>query len=79
VNGLLVPQKNAAALADAMEMLLQSPSLRRQLGQAAREKVCRSFNAEDRILELHELFLSCLETDEKVLERTLSSGSAANA
>jgi len=79
VNGLLVPQKNAAALADAIEMLLQSPSLRRQLGEAAREKVCRSFNAEDRIIELHDLFLSCLEPDEKVLERTLSSGSAANA
>jgi glycosyltransferase involved in cell wall biosynthesis len=79
VNGFLVPQKNAAALADAIEMLLKSPSLRRQLGEAAREKVCRSFNAEDRIIELHDLFLSCLEPDEKVPERTLSSGSAANA
>jgi len=79
VNGLLVPQKDAAALADAIEALLKSPSLRRQLGKAAREKVCRRFNAEDRILELHDLFLSCLEPDERVLERSLSPGSAASA
>ena len=63
VNGLLVPQKNAAALADAIEALLKSPSLCRQLGKAAREKVRRRFNAEDSILELHDLFLSCLEPD----------------
>jgi glycosyltransferase involved in cell wall biosynthesis len=79
VNGLLVPQRNATALADAIESLLKSPSLCRQLGLAARAKVRHSFNAEDCITDLHDLFQSCLEPDGKVVERTLSSGSAASA
>jgi glycosyltransferase involved in cell wall biosynthesis len=36
VNGFLVPPRNPTALADALERLLQDPSLRRQMGQASR-------------------------------------------
>lgn len=36
VNGFLVPPRNPIALADALERLLQDPSLRRRMGQASR-------------------------------------------
>jgi glycosyltransferase involved in cell wall biosynthesis len=61
VNGMLAPQKDARALADAMAKLLDAPALRRELGVAAREKVCRLFDAESNILALHRLFLECLK------------------
>jgi len=60
VSGLLAPQKDARALAGAIAELLDSPTLRRKLGAAAREKVCRLFDAELNVLELHRLFLECL-------------------
>jgi len=63
VNGLLAPQKDARALADAIARLLDAPALRRELGRAAREKVCRLFDAESNILALHRLFLDCLSSD----------------
>jgi glycosyltransferase involved in cell wall biosynthesis len=61
VNGLLTRQKDAAALAEAIAKLLDSPDLRRELGVAAREKVRRLFDAESNILALHGLFLDCLK------------------
>jgi glycosyltransferase involved in cell wall biosynthesis len=60
VSGLLAPQKDARALADAIAALLDSPALRQELGVAAREKVCRLFDAEANVLELRRLFLECL-------------------
>jgi len=56
VNGLLVPQKDAQALAAAMEELLNDAGLRRQFGTAAREMVCRDFDATRNILSLKKLF-----------------------
>jgi glycosyltransferase involved in cell wall biosynthesis len=64
VNGLLAPQKDAPALADAIAKLLDAPALRRELGGAAREKVCRMFDAESNILALHRLFIDCLNGTE---------------
>jgi glycosyltransferase involved in cell wall biosynthesis len=40
-NGLLVPPGDAAALAEALTLLLKSPPLRRRLGKAARVDVLR--------------------------------------
>jgi glycosyltransferase involved in cell wall biosynthesis len=37
VNGLLVPVKNAQAIADALELLIEDPELRRRMGNAGRE------------------------------------------
>ncbi len=64
VSGLLAPQKDARALAEAIAELFAAPALRQKLGSAAREKVCRLFNAEANVLELHRLFLACLGSGE---------------
>jgi N,N'-diacetylbacillosaminyl-diphospho-undecaprenol alpha-1,3-N-acetylgalactosaminyltransferase len=44
VNGLLVPIKNARALADAMVCLLANDELRQKMGLAGREKIVREFD-----------------------------------
>ncbi len=60
VDGLLVPQKNAAALADAIAELLQDVPLQQRLGKAARAKICRIFDAEVTVKELYRLLQNCL-------------------
>jgi len=67
VSGLLTPQKDARALAEAIAELLDAPALRQKLGIAAREKVCRLFDAESNILALHRIFLDCLGSGERGL------------
>ncbi len=62
LDGLLVPQRDASALAGALEELLKEPSLRRQLGQNGRDKVRRLFDNKKTTLSLRKLFASCLET-----------------
>jgi glycosyltransferase involved in cell wall biosynthesis len=60
VNGLLVPQKNALALAKALEYLLENPDSRAELGQAARATVCDMFDSETTTVFLKDLFNTCL-------------------
>lgn len=61
VNGLLVPVKNALALADALETLLTNPELRQIMGTAGRETAINKFsttkvNAET--LDVYRILLS---------------------
>jgi glycosyltransferase involved in cell wall biosynthesis len=49
VNGLLVPPRDAVALACAIRHLQQDPETRRRMGAAGREAVVRDFN-EHRVL-----------------------------
>ena len=65
VSGLLVPQKNAVLLAQALEHLLQNPELRQHLGQAAREKICDMFDSQTTTVFLKDLFLDCLNKSTK--------------
>lgn len=44
VTGLLVPLKNANALAEAIERLHRNPQLARQLGQGAQDRAVREFD-----------------------------------
>ena len=60
-GGLLVPEGDAESLTAAIAQLAASAELRQTLGRAAREKVCRLFNAEQTIHSLHRLFLDCLK------------------
>ena len=46
VNGLLVPIRDAAALADAIRTLLDDPALRARMGKAGREIVKKEFTVE---------------------------------
>jgi len=64
VSGLLAPQRDARALAGAIAELLDAPALRKRLGEAAREKVCRLFDSELNVLALHRLFVDCLSGGE---------------
>jgi len=45
-NGLLVPARDAAALADAIERLVQDADLRKRMGERAREVVVEGFSNE---------------------------------
>ena len=47
VTGILVPPRDAMALADAIRKLFKDPELRQRMGQAARERVVRDFKPED--------------------------------
>ncbi|MDH3504173.1 MAG: glycosyltransferase [Nitrospirota bacterium] len=55
-NGLLIPQKDAQALAEALAELLRNPALRTSLGQAARETICRIFDSQQTTIRLKTLF-----------------------
>lgn len=46
VNGLVVPARDPAALADAIAKLMASPELRRRLGAEGRRKVSQGFSQE---------------------------------
>lgn len=41
ITGLVVPERNSAALADALQRMLDNPSLRHYLGQNARRRIAR--------------------------------------
>ncbi len=56
-DGLLVPQKDAAALAKAIAELLNDEPLREKLSVNARAKVCRIFDAQVNVQALYQLFL----------------------
>jgi glycosyltransferase involved in cell wall biosynthesis len=60
VNGLLVPEKDVAALARALERLLHDAALRGKLADAGCERVRGSFDAERTTGALRDLFVSSL-------------------
>lgn len=52
VTGLLVPVKDAVALADAIQTLIEDPELRNNMGQAGRALAEKAFTIE-KIVNLH--------------------------
>lgn len=56
VDGLLVPERDVAALADAMIRVANDSALARRLGKAGREKVQTSFNARSQGAALRQLY-----------------------
>jgi glycosyltransferase involved in cell wall biosynthesis len=50
-NGLLVPLKNSAALADALRVMIQNPDVRLTMGRSGREIVVEEFSSERVISE----------------------------
>jgi colanic acid/amylovoran biosynthesis glycosyltransferase len=60
VSGLLVPPRDAAALADALRRLRDDPSLRRRLASNGREKVLEEFDVRKNAAELVRRFESAV-------------------
>ena len=64
INGFLVPPRNPAALAAAMDSLLRDSALRVRMGRAARETVLRSFSVEKVTGQLLALYRELLARDD---------------
>jgi glycosyltransferase involved in cell wall biosynthesis len=60
-TGILVPQKDTEALAQAIEQLLLQPELRTQLGLAGRARVRRSFALSRNVQQVKDLLLQALQ------------------
>jgi glycosyltransferase involved in cell wall biosynthesis len=56
VTGLLVPSGDAAALRQALELLLGDPERRAAMGRAARERACREFDERRALARYRSLF-----------------------
>ncbi len=56
VSGRLVPPRDPAALASAVESLLEDPSLASRLGRSARERVVAGFSTEVRLDRIETLY-----------------------
>jgi glycosyltransferase involved in cell wall biosynthesis len=59
VTGLLVPENQPGALADALERLCLDRALARSLGEAGRERAVRLFRIEESGQRLRALFQRC--------------------
>jgi glycosyltransferase involved in cell wall biosynthesis len=60
VTGLLVPPRDAGALADAMCLLLEQPAMARRFGQAARQRAIDHFSIERMVQETEGVYLSLM-------------------
>ncbi|MFQ5783924.1 MAG: glycosyltransferase [Alphaproteobacteria bacterium] len=60
VDGLLVPPRDAAALADAIRRLLLDETLRHELAVSARKKICDGFDSRRTTATLKDLFLKAV-------------------
>ena len=58
--GLLVPSRNPAAIADALQRLQEDPALQDEMGRAGRDKVVREFNLQESTARRAELFLGAV-------------------
>lgn len=56
VSGIVVPPKDAAALAAAIEKLYRDPQLRSRMGNAARDRIATDFRNEDTVRKTIELY-----------------------
>jgi glycosyltransferase involved in cell wall biosynthesis len=63
-NGLLVEQRNARALADAIELLIGSPGLRNDLAHKGRQTVLGGFTRESSARNVYNILSSVLDSAE---------------
>ena len=60
-SGLLVPVRDAQAIADAIEALYRDPDARRAMGDAARERIGNDFRNEDTVTRTLALYRSLVD------------------
>lgn len=63
VSGLVVPPRDAQALADAIEKLYRDPQLRVRMGNAARERIATNFRNEDTVRKTIALYEELVRED----------------
>ena len=66
IEGLLVPQKDSQALANAIAKLINEPALRANLARAAREQICHCFDSRKTTQQLMDLFLVAMQSSAAV-------------
>jgi glycosyltransferase involved in cell wall biosynthesis len=59
--GILVPPRNAPALGQAIQRLLEDPDLRRQMGQAGRRRVTTLFTWENAARQMVEVYQEAID------------------
>jgi glycosyltransferase involved in cell wall biosynthesis len=59
--GVLVPPRDARALAGAILRLLKDPELRRKMGQTARERVLKLFTWENAARQMVEVYQEAID------------------
>lgn len=64
-NGLLVPERDEKALADALIILLKSPNLRSRLAEAGYNTIDKYFNVQKETTKLYQIFLKQLKKNTK--------------
>jgi glycosyltransferase involved in cell wall biosynthesis len=62
-TGLMVPPRNAPALAEALAELIDDPPRRARMGAAARQRVMALFDQEKQVNRLEEMYHSILISD----------------
>ncbi len=63
-SGLLIPERDAPALADALECLIRLPELRTRLGRAGRRVVQAGFEAQQTAADMAQVFRRLTDTAE---------------
>ena len=61
VSGLLVPERDAASLADALMYLISHPEMCKEMGQAGRRQVEKKFDTNSLNKKLEELYLGLIQ------------------
>jgi glycosyltransferase involved in cell wall biosynthesis len=56
VTGIVVPPCNATAIADALELFVTNPELRRRVGEAGRKRVIERYNWRDNVRQMIDLY-----------------------
>lgn len=68
-DGVLVAEKDSAALADALQSLMVDPQLRARLGEQARATICREFDARHTNQRLFQLFEACIDSSGEAVSK----------